>query len=216
MSVEAILAAIDATGQAEVERVHAAVEARVQQIMAQAEVAASARREAARREALRPAAAERARLLHRAKLDALRLVDAARSELVERVFEETRRRLAGTRTDPTYPDRLRRLLEEALAALGDAGAEGALPSVEVAAGDEARLRRILRESGRDLPVRGAFDGWGGVVARSADGRITVTNTLEARLERATPWLRRDLAGFFERGSAGREGHEALIPASPVS
>jgi len=42
-----------------------------------------------------------------------------------------------------------------------------------------------------------LDCWGGLVAKSEDGRIVVINTLEERLERATPFLRRYLAAFFE-------------------
>jgi vacuolar-type H+-ATPase subunit E/Vma4 len=42
-----------------------------------------------------------------------------------------------------------------------------------------------------------MDCWGGVVAKSEDGCIVIINTLEARLERATPYLRRYLAALFE-------------------
>jgi vacuolar-type H+-ATPase subunit E/Vma4 len=43
--------------------------------------------------------------------------------------------------------------------------------------------------------------WGGLIAASADGRVVVINTLEARLEQALPFLRRHLAAYFEEEKA---------------
>jgi vacuolar-type H+-ATPase subunit E/Vma4 len=37
------------------------------------------------------------------------------------------------------------------------------------------------------------------VVTSGDGRIVVNNTLEARLERAIPFLRQELVVFIEEG-----------------
>lgn len=200
MSLEAILAEIEASGEAEVVSLRAEAEARARQVLAGAEREASARREAARRTALLPVPGERARLLHHAKLEALRAVGEVRDRLVETALAETRRRLASLRADPDYPLILRRLTEEAIRVFGDeALGTGDSPSwLEAAPRDEALLRRILYALGLDVAVKPSLDGWGGLVARSGDGRIVATNTLEARLERATPFLRRDLAAFFEK------------------
>ncbi len=196
MSLAAILAAIEASGEAEAARLHAETEARVRQIMAQAERTAAARREAARREALRPAAAECARQRYHAKLEALRTVGAVRASLVQTALAEIHTRLAGYRAAPDYPPILRRLTEEAVRALGSEPAQGSLCRLEIDARDEALARRILGDLG--LEMAPSLNCWGGVVARSGDGRIVATNTLEARLERAAPFLRRFLAMFFEQ------------------
>jgi len=202
MSLEAILAAIEASGEAEVVSLRAEAEARARQTLARAEREASARRESARRTALLPVPGERARLLHHAKLEALRAIGEVRDRLVETALAETRQRLAGLRADPDYPLSLRRLTEEAIRVLGDeAVGTGASPSwLETDPRDEALLRRILHDLGQEAAVKPSLDGWGGLVARSGDGRIVAINTLEARLERATPFLRRDLAAFFEKGT----------------
>jgi vacuolar-type H+-ATPase subunit E/Vma4 len=63
--------------------------------------------------------------------------------------------------------------------------------------DEALVCHLLHELGLQLPVVACLRGWGGLVARSADGRVLAINTLAARLERAMPFLQQELATFFE-------------------
>lgn len=197
MSLEAILATIETSGEAEVTRLRAEAGARVRQILAEAEQTAALRREEARREALRPGAGERARRLHHARLEALLTVGEVRDGLVQTALAEARTRLASLRDDQDYPLILRCLMEEAIRALGDEGAEGGQCRLEVDPRDEALVRRILEDLDLSLESTPCLDCLGGVVARSADGRIVATNTLEARFERAMPCLRRNLALFFE-------------------
>jgi vacuolar-type H+-ATPase subunit E/Vma4 len=197
MSLDVILEAIEATGEAEAARQHAETEARVQQILAEATRVAATRREDRRRDTLLPAAGERSRRLHQARLEALRTTGAARERLVEEVLAETRRRLASIRADLDYPAILCRLTEEAVAVLGDEIADGSQPHLEADPRDEALLRRILSQLGLRITVTTPLACWGGVIVKSGSGQIVATNTLEARLERATPFLRRELAALME-------------------
>jgi vacuolar-type H+-ATPase subunit E/Vma4 len=197
MSGEAILEAIVSSGEAERARLRAETEARVQEILADAQTAALARTEVARREASAPLAGERARLLHHAKLEALRLIGEARQQLVESALAEARSRLAALRANPGYARLLRRLVEEAVAALGMDEIATHPPTIEADPRDADVLGEIRGELHHKPSITTGLNGWGGVVVRSADGRITVTNTLEARLERALPFLRRDLVTLFE-------------------
>jgi vacuolar-type H+-ATPase subunit E/Vma4 len=199
VSLETILDAIGAGGQAEVARLRAETETRARQITAEAERTAAVRREAARREAARPATAECARRLYRAKLEALRTVGEVRDGLVQAALADTRTHLASLRAAPGYPLIFRRLMEEAISALGGASAQDGLCRLEIDPRDEALAHRIVSELGRDLDMTPALNCWGGLVAHSGDGRIVASNTLEARLDRATPFLRRILATFFETG-----------------
>lgn len=198
MSLEAILSAIETSGDAEVARLRAETEARVRQILAEAQETAAGRREAARREALRPAAAECARRLYRAKLEALRTVGQVRDGLVQTVLAEAHTQLAGLRAAPAYPLILRRLTEEAWQALGGDRAEASLCRLDIDPRDKALVQRILSDLRLALEIRPSLNCWGGLVAHSSDGRIVASNTLDARLERATPYLRRTLATFFEK------------------
>ncbi len=198
MSLEAIVAAIESVGDAEVARIRAEAESRARQILDEARHKAAAIHEEARRAALRPAAGARARRLHQAKLEALRTVGEVRNRFIEAVLSETRRRLSELRAEPDYPLILRRLTEEALSALGEEDSDGSQPSIEVDPRDEAQLRHILAELGLDVSIVPSINDWGGIVARSSDERILVRNTLETRLERAAPFLGRDLATFIQK------------------
>jgi vacuolar-type H+-ATPase subunit E/Vma4 len=110
MSLEMILASIESSGEAEIDRLRSEAESRARQALEAAERKAVIAREEARRAALRPAAAERARRLHQAKLEALRTVGEVRQRLIEATLLETRQCLADLRADPDYPLILRRLI----------------------------------------------------------------------------------------------------------
>lgn len=215
MSLEAILAAIAAAGAESAAQVRAEGETHAREILAAAEPLAAARHAAARAEALQPAGGERARLLHRARLEALGLVAAARDGHVAAALAALEQRLASLRTARDYPLVLRRLTEEALAALDVAPGDREPPQLMVDPRDRDLLERSLHDLGLPLAVEPALETWGGLVAHSADGRIVVNNTLEARLERALPFLRRDLAAFFERVSEPKNQPESQ-PACPTS
>jgi V/A-type H+-transporting ATPase subunit E len=205
MSLEAILATIEASGEAEAARLHAETDARVRQVLADAEQTAAERREAARREALRPAAAECARRLYRAKLEARRTVGQVRDGLVQTALAEAHTLLAGLRAAPDYPLILRRLTDEAWQALGGDRAEASSCRLDIDPRDKALVQCILSDLGLGLEISPSLDCWGGLVAHSSDGRITASNTLEARLERATPFLRRTLASVFDKASPPPKG-----------
>lgn len=204
MSLEAILAAIEASGEAEITQMRTQAESRAQQVLAEAERKAATIREDARQAALVPIAGERAQRLHRAKLEALQTTGEVRDGFVNATLSEARQHLANFRTDSRYPIVLRRLIEEALSALGTEEAGGDRPVLEVDLRDERPLGRILDSLGLDLSILPSLGCWGGVVARSGDGRIVVTDTLEARLERAGPLLRRELAALFEKEVEGSQ------------
>jgi vacuolar-type H+-ATPase subunit E/Vma4 len=215
MSLKAILEAIEASGQAEQEQIRAETASRLAAIEARVQREAESRREAIRRLAFGPAGAERSRRLHRARLEALRLRGQARDQLIEQALQGARLRLAALRHEARYPEVLQRLALEALRALDAQPASGAprsadqpgaedRPTLEVDRRDLDLIRRILGDLDLSPRLEPALETWGGVVARSADGRIVATNTLETRLERALPYLRRELARQIEQASARAE------------
>ncbi len=198
MSVDAILNAIEAAGEAEITRLRAEAESRVQHILKEAKHKVATVQEEARRVALQPASGERARRQYQAKLEALRIVGEIRNRLIQVALDETRRRLVNLRADPNYRLVLHRLVKEAIDALGAEEQHNSRPTLEIDPRDEALIHRVLDELGLDLDVTPALSCWGGVVVKSSDGRVAVTNTLESHLERATPFLRQDLAAFIEQ------------------
>ena len=116
---------------------------------------------------------------------------------MDTALKQARERLACVCAEAAYADVLRRLAQETLAELGISPEDGGSACLEIDPRDRALMESILVEMKLHLPVRDNLDCWGGLVARSEDGRVEVINTLEARLERATPYLRRYLAALFE-------------------
>jgi V/A-type H+-transporting ATPase subunit E len=206
MSLEVILEAIETSGEAELRQLQQETETRKQQILAEAEQNAALRQDMSRQTVVSPVAGERARRLHQARLEALQIVASARDQLVASAMEQTRACLMELRRKPLYKHVLQGLIEEAVRALGDdelnlATAIPAKPPwLEIDARDEILVRGILLDLDRDLAIKPTLNCWGGVSVHSGDGRIIVTNTLESRLERATPYLRQELAAFFETSS----------------
>jgi len=196
MSLQAILEQILATGDAQVQEIERETRAQVGEILAHTRMEADQIEEDARTASSAPAARERARIIHHARLEALRLIGAVREELVDSALSQTREQLAATRTKPSYPDVLRQLTLEALAEL-TAPEREEKPVLVADARDQQLLENILDELGLDLHVSYELTCWGGLIAKSEDGRVVAINTLEARLERAMPFLRGYLAASFE-------------------
>lgn len=196
MSLQAILAAIQASGDAQVAIVEQEAAAQVGRLRAEARSEAQQLQAAARARELQPAARERARVVQQARLETLCAVGQVREALIDAALAEARRRLAAQRDDPGYPNLLRRLVQEALDALAQSLGPVEQAQLEADPRDRELLGQIMQELGLNLAVSYNADCWGGVIARSGDGRIVVYNTLQSRLERATPVLRRQLAAHF--------------------
>jgi V/A-type H+-transporting ATPase subunit E len=197
MSLQVILDAICASGEAQIREVESHANTRAREILANAELEAEEAREEACAMASAPAGRERARILHRAHLESLHIRGNVREALVEATLDQTRGRLANLRAEHEYPAVLRRLAEEALAELDGSPEETGKIILEADPRDQMLLSKILTVLGLILPVKYTLNCWGGVVARSDDGQVVVINTLEVRLERAIPYLRRYLASVYE-------------------
>jgi V/A-type H+-transporting ATPase subunit E len=212
MSLEVILAAILAAGDAQVVEIEAHAQQEAEALLADASQEGEEVRQAACARVTRPAYRERARIIHRARLTRLRTIGDVREAAIDAALEQARYRLASVRFDPDYPDMLRCLVQEALAELRGSLEDVRRTRLEADPRDEEELVRILHALELDLAVTYRLECWGGIIARSEDGRIVVINTLESRLERATPFLRRYLAALFEEGETIRPLTITEMPA----
>jgi vacuolar-type H+-ATPase subunit E/Vma4 len=195
MGLQAILEKIRATGEAQVQEIEQSAHFQANGILAQARADVRQIEEDASAKASAPAVAERARILHRARLEALRVVGDVREELVNTAINRARERLASTRADQSYTAVLHTLTKEALTELSSDGVGKAQLLVDF--NDKVLMETILHDLGLDLPVFDGLNCWGGLIAKSQDGRVIVINTFESRLERAAPFLRSYLTAFFE-------------------
>lgn len=197
MSLYAILETIRTSGDARVSEIESRAYGQCNQILAAARLEAEQAKTEAFAEAVAPAYRERARIIQRARLEALQILGDAREEFVDLALRQIKNCLVDIRAETNYPQILSLLIEEALAELkGSLMATGVI-QLEAEPRDRLLLEGILDEMEQELPVRYVLECWGGLVAKSEDGRVVAINTMEARLERATPYLRRSLAALFE-------------------
>ena len=114
MSLLAILDAIHASGQAQVRKIENRAYRQIHEMQVNARLDAVEIEDENRSAVVAPAIRERARILHRARLEALQITGNGREALVDSVLDQTRGHLDGLRTDAAYPAVLRRLTQEAL------------------------------------------------------------------------------------------------------
>lgn len=148
--------------------------------------------------------ADAARLRNRTRVQVATHMMRTREAVFQRVLQEARRQLAAARNDDGYRAVLRALLQEALATVpGDASSATASPTiVRVDPQDEDVTRTLLQEAGlAGVELQPVLETWGGVEVASADERVVVRNTLESRLSRAEPHLRRLVAEAIPAMSA---------------
>jgi vacuolar-type H+-ATPase subunit E/Vma4 len=185
MPLEKILQALEAETERLVAEIDQAARTEVEQIRRQAEADAAIAREKHLTAVQSPLRAEQARILNRAKLEALQIVLGTREDLITAVLDAVACRLKALPCSETYPSILRQLTQEAIEALGANSI-----CLRVRSSDLSLVERITRQMGLSITVEGGLEndqtveGDGiGVVATSADGRISLVNTLTARLRR---------------------------------
>jgi V/A-type H+-transporting ATPase subunit E len=201
MSLGAILEAIHVSGEQKIQEMETRAAQQADEILAAARREAERTREAACTKEVMPAYKERARIIHRARLEGLRICGDTREALVDAALERARERLMVLREGPVYPEVFKKLMQEALAGLKESAEDVTLTRLEVDRRDRELLQSARRYTAPDILVDFELKCWGGLIARSEDGRLVVINTLESRLERAEPYLRRSLAALFEQTQA---------------
>lgn len=208
MSLQAILDAIHASGDSQVRDIETQAQAHADAILAEAHLKAERIWQDAHDRVVSQATRDSVRIIQQARIEALQIVGTVRETLVDDALEVTRSHLAGLRADPLYPDVLRLLIEEALQELSTSLTDSERPQLAADPRDRVLNERILRQMACDVTVSYDLDCHGGIIARSADGRVVVYNTLEGRLERALQYLRRYFAGQFEAALSANNGeHE---------
>ncbi|MFQ5920902.1 MAG: V-type ATP synthase subunit E [Nitrososphaerales archaeon] len=116
---------------------------------------------------------------------------------VSDAFEKSRSRVESVRSTTKYASMLRRLLEESLKAVGDDAV------VECNDKDKSAVKKLLPELERSLKIKikvseKPISCLGGVRVRSGDGSMVYENTLDSRIERLKPLIKKDIAKTFMR------------------
>ena len=210
MALENILQALETEAERQVEEINQATRVKLENIHRKAQAEAETVRQHHRSAVKAPLQAEQARILNRARLEALRLVMNAREEGLKAALEEAASRLADVPGTSVYPELLRNLALEAVDALGP----GVVLRFYVHSRDVELMQRITQELELQAVVTGSLeqegerayagpgapdDPIGGLVAcTNPDERISLNNTLAARLQRAVTFHRSEIAEMLFR------------------
>lgn len=197
MSLDVILQAITLEGDELVRQVNLEASTEVDELLANARCEAKEIHKKFYNATIAPVAAERSRIIQHARLEALQIKGNQRESLIDLALEQVRNQLASIRAEMRYAQILKKLLREAFDELEETSELKDTTRLEIDRRDRVFVEKILSEMNFSPAIRETLECWGGVVASSADRKIVVINTVEARLERALPYLRRYLAALFE-------------------
>ncbi|MBI1880896.1 MAG: hypothetical protein HYR94_22180 [Chloroflexi bacterium] len=201
MSLEKILQSLETEAERQIVELEQETQVQIERIRAQA----GAEAETVRRKHLAairgPLQTEQARLLNQAKLKALQILLSTREELMTSALQAAARCLADLALTEAYPRLLRQLAQEVVDALGP---DHSL-HLRVSSRDVALMRHIVQEMGLSATVEDNLaseprlangteaECLGGLIATTAEGRISLVNTLAARLQRVTHLYRSQIA-----------------------
>lgn len=130
---------------------------------------------------------ERNRALYAAKNDLNKDMTALKYRLFDRAYAEAGRSLCAFRGSEGYASCYGQLLSEALGELGDGE-----PVLHIDPRDEVLCRALLAGPGIRCEISPDLKTDGGLNASTRDGMVTISNTVESRLERAKDRLKLDV------------------------
>ena len=117
-------------------------------------------------------------------------------ESVEKVFEKALEKIATANRDDNYTKLMTTLIEESTSSLGTTDV-----TVYANSKDQEVVKSLLSKfSGAELASE-TIDCLGGVEVKSKDGSMKFNNTIDARIERLKPLIRKEIATKFGIGNS---------------
>ena len=115
-------------------------------------------------------------------------------EHIEKAFENALKKIESTPRDDNYSKLITTLIDEATKALGATNV-----IVHTNSKDKEVVKSVLPKfSGAELSSE-TVDCLGGVIVKSKDGTMTFDNTIDARIDRMKPLIRKEIASSFGIG-----------------
>ncbi len=196
MPLDSILQALEAEAERQVAGIEQAARSESEHICAKAQAEAVNIRQKHVAAIQVPLQSERARILNRAKLEALRVVMGTREAVMASALDAAAGCLAELLTTDAYAGWLKKLTREVVDTL-DVGSQ---LSLCVRSRDLDLMSSIVEEMQLLATVEGGLESetspWGclgGLVATTCDGRISLVNTLDVRLGRVASLYRSQIA-----------------------
>ncbi len=116
-------------------------------------------------------------------------------ESIEKVFDKAIEKIDSTNRNENYSKLITTLLDEAIKALGTTEV-----MVYTNSKDQDIVKQALSKYSGSEFVSEKIDCLGGVEVKSKDGSMTFNNTIDARLERMKPLIRKEIASKFGLGN----------------
>ena len=205
MSLEKILQSLEAEADNQIFELEQMAQAEIERIRTQAQAEAETVQQKRLAAIQAPLQAERARILNRARLEALKIILGTREALINSALEVTARRLEALGGNNGYAGLLKQLTQEALDTIG----VGGRLCLHVQRCDAALMGRLVQDMELQCAVAGDLDSGDtsrnclcGVAVTTPDRRIRLINTLEVRLQRAANLYRAQIAKIIF-GDLGR-------------
>ena len=114
---------------------------------------------------------------------------------VQKVFEKAIEKIKSSTKDDNYTKLMESLLEESTNALGTSEV-----TVYTNSKDKQIVQSLLSKFSGAKLSDDSIDCLGGVEAKSKDGTMTFNNTIDARVERMKPLIRKEIAKKFGIGN----------------
>jgi V/A-type H+-transporting ATPase subunit E len=166
-------------------------------IVEEAKVRSKAAEDRILKEGARDAEQRKKRLVADATIKARKKKLDAREDIINEAFRRAEINLANIANSSKYPSILENLALEACLGVGDGDIEIITRKEDAKILEEKfpKLEKALKEKGINVRLSLSKESTNelGVIARSGDGRVEVSNTLESRLERIKPSLRLEVA-----------------------
>jgi len=114
---------------------------------------------------------------------------------IKKVFEKAIEKISSSTNKDNYSKLVESLLDESINALGTSDV-----TVSTNSKDKEIVQGLLSKFSGAKLSSDSIDCLGGVQVKSRDGSMTFTNTIDARIDRIKPLIRKDIANKFGIGS----------------
>lgn len=178
MAYENLLKSVEESAEERERELRETARAQVEKIRAEAQKQAEEIQEQAIRDAEKSAAIERNRQLYLTKGELKEQCLKSREQVFLAAFAAAEKQLSRLREDPAYPAIFGRLVQEATGAMGKTPFR-----VHVDTRDLGLCTKTLAALGIRCEILTDIECLGGLAVSSPDGLVTLSNTIESRLER---------------------------------
>jgi len=178
MAYENLLRSVEESAEERERELRSRAQKQAEEIRVKAKKQADEIQQTAIRESERSALTERNKMLYLAKGEVKEQELKGRERIFVAAFDGAKKQLEGFREDPKYPKVFGRLATEAVSAMREISF-----IVHVDKRDLELSQKTLAAMGIRCEIHPDLECAGGLVVTSPDGLVTLSNTIESRLER---------------------------------